>query len=332
MLSLKHPGTVLGEKQYAFLKTCKDAAVLKQLQNATSKWNVKGVRALMCVNIGPHGSGSGHEEFTGDAMQCYRFVLLWLLGAQVDGATYAANILKSWCTVCTKFEGANAPLECAWGSAALVRSAEILKYKWSGWTSLHEAQIHTFLDKIVLPNLKNRYKEIYLWKNNWILTILEALIQIAIFKNNVADFKWALSEYRKIAPLTFTTPFTGRNTEITRDLIHAQFQLDSHIQIAEMCFHQGIKDLYNDKLRSSMEYTAAILTGGGKHKPTDLSEKECATLNMIWVMPGAWEIGYNHYANRQKVAMPHTAKLVAPRHPEDMSFNWGPGWTHKNTY
>jgi len=317
----------LGDKQLASVRLGISSNVSTQLQNATNAWIKKGYKVIERVNIGPYGAGVGHDEFTGDSMQSYRYVLLWLSTKNPEHATNAANILQQWSYKCVSFQGLNAPLESAWGSTALIRSAELLKYTWSGWTPDLEKKINNFLTNIIVPNLKGRYLEISLWYSNWILVILEALIQIAIFRNSVIDFQWAVSEYRRLCPLTFTKPFTGQNTETTRDQIHSQFQLASHIQIAEMCWHQGVKDLYTPGLATSMEYIAGILIG---EKPKDLPATY--VFQQPWFLPSAWEIGYNHYVNRTKtIQLPKSLKILSSRRPESMSFNWGPGWTHYNT-
>ncbi len=319
---ITRPGTILGKKQLESLH--KSTSGIAKLQAETLKW--KGCRVIKCMDIGPHGAGVGHDEFTSDAMQSYRFVLLFLATANNVYAVKAAEIIYAWAVGCESIINSNAPLEVAWSATCFVRSAELLKYTWTGWTAGFEASLHKFLKSVCLPALRGRYKEIEKWKNNWILTIIECLLQIAIFQGDVKELNRLVGEYKRISPTTFVGAL-GQNTETTRDLIHAQFQLGSHVQICEMLFHQGC-DLYDERLKKSVEYHASILMN---KVPVDLSRDK---LRDVWFMPSAWDIAYNNYVNRKKCVLVDTRKLLeAPkRRPEGMAFNWGPGWTHEGTF
>lgn len=311
--AIKHPATILGPNQIKNIK-------LRHVVDI----DYKGPNVITHVNIGPFGVGEGHKQWMDDCMQSYRYVLLFLNTAKATYAQKAADIIKAWSIGCVSFRGLNAPLECGWGAAVLVRSAEILKYLWPGWNL--DLEVNSFLNRIIIPNLKGRYIEIYKWSNNWILTIQEALLQIALYQNNVKEFNYMIQEYRGVVPKTFVGEH-GQNTETQRDICpHCQFQIASHIQIAEIAHHQGITDLYTTTLQKSIEYHAAIINGT---MPCDVPKDK---LKDVWFMPGAWEIAYNHYTNRMKLQMPETKRLLDKRRPEGMSFNWGPGFIHQDSF
>ena len=316
--ALSHPGTVLGSTQYANIT--KHPQAVEKMKAECQAW--PGCRCIANVDIGPYGVGVGHKEFTGDCTQSYKFVLLWLATGDNSYALKAADIIKSWSSTCQTFVGGNAPLEIAWGSV-LVRSAEILKHKWPGWKeSGVEKVFNSFIDNIILPNLTGRYKEIYKWNNNWILTIFEALMQVYIYKDDKEKFLWTIEQYKQVAPKTFVGE-TGKNSEIERDIIHASFQLLSHIDICEMAYHQGIV-LYSDLIRKSCEYIATIING--KIPPEITKEK----IKDPWYMPANWEIAINHYVGRMKMQMPESIAMLEnkKRRPESSTFCWGCGWTH----
>lgn len=316
--SLIHPGTVMGSSHYANIS--KHVAAIKKMKDESAAW--PGCRCIANVNIGPFGVGLGHKEFTGDCTQSYKFVLLWLATGDNAYALKAAEIIRSWSVGCHSFGGANAPLEIGWG-CILVRSAEILRYKWSGWKeSGLEKSLGVFIDKIMLPNLTGRYKEIIKWNNNWILTILEALMQIYIYKDDIEKFKWCIDEYKNIRPRMFLGE-TGKNNEIERDIIHASFQLLSHINICEMAYHQGIV-LYDQLIWKSCEYIASIING---KVPADMTKEK---IKDPWYMPACWEIAINHYVRRMKMPMPESESMMQQkkRRPEGATFCWGCGWTH----
>jgi hypothetical protein len=319
---MKHPCTLLGERQMKTLVT--NVAGRARLHRETLTWTNKvgqerSSRSLQNVDIGAHGVGIGHDEFIEDAMQCYRFVLLFFAEQNEAFATRSCDILLCWARTCSEFKGSNAPLECAWGGTCFVRTAELLKYRWKGWTAGIDQLVNGFIDKILLPNLTGRYKEIKAWNNNWILTILECFQQIYIFKDDKERLNWMMKEYQEIAPRTFVGT-TGKNTESDRDTIHEQFQMASHVQICEVAYKMGT-NVYTDAILKSCEYIASKLNGT---IPADMK----APLKDNWFMPGAWETAYNHYVKRMKRAMPETEKVlnVRGRRPERMSFNWGPGW------
>lgn len=317
--AIKHPCGILGGKQF------------KKIYGSggfVSKQVIKDYkhRALVSVDIGPYGSGKGHDEFTGDCMQAYLQVLSWLCnGGDLSGPGKCREIVLAWSNTCETFKGANSPLEMAWGISPLVRSVEILKWKWKdGWKPDDDKVFNRFIDKIALPNLIGRFEEVKKWKNNWIFTIIEALIQIYMYRDDVDSVNKLVIVYKDLLKQCIQT--CGCNTENKRDMIHCQFQLASQIQIAEMLWHQGV-DLYDPLMLVSMEYQARILNG---EIPCELKKED---IKDNWFLPSSWEIGYNHYVNRKKKIMPHTSKLLSINKPEvTMSFNWGPGILHKDSF
>ena len=329
-LVLRHPGVVIGKPFFSSITANPSDPVyvagIKHLRDAIAKrGEACGGASLVvkCVDIGPYGVGKGHDEFTGDCMQAHRYAILFVATKEEQAAKSAIDIIKAWSVGCVSFTGANAPLECGWGGAAMIRSAELLKHTYAGWNASGvEPLLTAFIDKILMPNLLGRYKEIFFYANNWSLTILEALAQIYIYHNNSERYLWTLSEYRKLAPKTFVGSL-GKNTDSHRDQIHSQFNLMGHIQFCEIAWNQGI-DLYKEVpiLQKSVEYIASILNG--KQPPDTLREE----LTQVWFMPSAWDVAYNHYVHHQNQCMPELAMLLSkPGHrPEGQSFNWGPSW------
>lgn len=318
-----HPGGVLGSRQFSLLEVAsksKNEVVQKGLLslNKTTPLDYQS-RVIKNVDIGAYGKGKGHDEFVGDSMQVYQQVLMYVITKNDRYAKKAVGIVNDWIQGCQSFTGSNAPLECAWGGCVMVRGIELLKYTYPGWNKEFEKLFNSFLDKIIIPNLENRYKEIVKWNNNWVLTIQEARIQIAIFKEDRTTFNTMIEEFKK--SFNCCVFDCGMNTEIKRDQIHSQFQIGSIINICEMAWHQGI-DLYSDKVMKCMEFQAFILNG---NIPPEVKKED---LKDVWFMPSSWEIGYNHFRNRKKYLMPETGKLLVKNRPERLTFCWGPGWTH----
>jgi len=299
---MHHPGIGI-----AIPTVCHNACIL-ELEKY--KKNYPHPRTIANVNINANGQGVGHEEFVNDCMQMWRLALAGMY-------TESLQLLNSWCQGCITFKGTNAPLECAWGGAAMVKCVELIKTKNNRlFTSKTRESFDKFIDIILLPNLLGRFQEIAAWKNNWILAIIETLLVIYIYKDDITNFKATLDKYRTISPSTFISD-NGKNTEIDRDLVHAQFQLHSHLQICALAQQQKHGQLFTPLLAKSCEYIANIILNPS------------AQYKMPWFVPGAWEYGLRE--GSKLIEMPNTTKLLAKYRPEGMSFNWGPGWTYTTT-
>lgn len=326
--TINHPATLFGKKHLEDLKkipSSQDPVNIKGFDKLKRTANLSYVTSVIKnVDIGPYGVGKGHKELTQDSTQCYLHAVMWLIAREDKYAAKSLDILTKWSTGCESIKGANAPLECAWAAPPFTRAAEILKYTWPKWTAGNEQVFNKFLDGIIVPNLLGRYKEIFKWNNNWILTIIESLIQIGLYKNDVAMVNKYVAEFCKSMPCCIFE--NGFSTETKRDQCHLQFQIGSLTQICEMMWNQGV-DLYSmhdSRIRKCMEYHAFILNGG---VPPEVKKEE---LKDVWFLHCAWEVGYNHYVNRRKMSMPETTKLLSKNgiRPEHVTFNWGPGWLH----
>jgi hypothetical protein len=337
-----HPATTLGVSQIKNLHNCKTSSieVLRKgyvLLEKDTNLNYKS-RALSHIDIGPGGKGVGHDEFIGDSMQIYNLTLMFIATNDKRYAVKAISIQDEWNTKCVSFKGSNAPLECAWGSACMVRAIELLKYSLQDWRKTHfdyEKRFIKFLNTVITPNLRDRYNEIRKWNNNWILSIQEALLQIYLFSDDIHSSTIIIEDFKK--SIKNCVPLAcGMCTETKRDLIHTQFQIGSMVQIAEICWHQGI-DIYsinNNAILHCMEYHASILNG---NVPKDMTAIELNNLKDKWFMACVWDIGYNHFINRGKVSlnmMVQTDNLLKTKsnRPEKLTFNWGPGWIHFLSY
>ncbi len=328
-MSFKHPATILGNHHYEKLKhlqQTKDDILNKGLDDLRKSTPLDYKTSLIAnLNIGPYGQGGGHKEFIGDCMQMLQQTLMYVITMNENYARKAIDIIRIWCDGCQSFKGLNAPLECGWGGTLITRAVEILKYKYPNWNkSFVEQKFQGFLDRIIVPNLQARYREIFKYNNNWTATIIECFMQIALFRDDKNTFDWCISEYKKL--LNSCVFPSGKHTETTRDLIHAQFLLGGLVQIPEMCWHQGV-DLYkenNEILCKCMEYHAFILNKG---IPKDVKKEE---LKDIWFMSCVWDMSYHHYNKIKKRNMPECQKLLTKRRPEKLVFNWGPSFLWYN--
>jgi hypothetical protein len=333
MSNFKHPATIYSTRLLLLLSEVRDSQKLpyqngfKQLQKNTPLTFKPTV--IPNVYLGPYGIGSiGHNEFTGNATMSLQQVLMFIATKEEGYAKNAVNIIWQWSKGCLTITGSNTPLECGWANI-MIRAAEILKYKYpKGWTTTVNDDFVKYLDRIFLPNLTGkRYIEIFRYNNNWTITINEALLQIALFKEDKVSFLYYIEEYKKI--LVNCIMPTGQLQETKRDMWHSQAGIASFIQCAELCYQQGI-DIYscnNNLLKTCMEYHAKIISNNGNPPPPDFP-KDKLPIKDIYFFRCVWEVGYNHYANRKNIDMPETKALLIRYRPEQAVFNWGVGWLH----
>lgn len=338
IITITHPATTLSIQQIKKMSLIPSNSNIDEvhkkgfllLQKDTNVYHK--CRVIPDIDIAAYGKGKGHDEFTGDAMQILNLSLMFLCTADSKYAEKAMTLQDEWNTTCKSFKGSNAPLECAWGSTCMLRSIELLKYSYQNYVNNKgfEDRFKVFLNNIIIPNLTYRYNEIKKWNNNWILTIQEALLQYYLYINDIPNVNKIINEFKDAIKKCITHD-CGRCSETTRDLIHSQFQLGSIVQIAEMCWNQGVNiyNVHNNIIYKCLEYHANILNGS---IPEGMKKEE---LKDVWFMPSVWDIAYNHYVKREKIngGMPHTDKLLRTKtnRPEKLTFNWGPAWIHYNS-
>lgn len=289
--------------------------------------------AIAHVNLLPYGAGDGHVQFTTDAQMAYQSAVAYLVTANVDYAKQVVAILDAWASTCTLFEGPNAPLDAAWGTAAMARAAELLKYTWSnGWkASGVESRYLAWVDAHILSLLTTPLT----WdnRNNWGLSMCEARLMLSILREGTVthaydwskEFLFCQFEYQRIHS-GYVAPTTGEIGEVHRDCGHAQFSLGSLVQIAEMLWHQGI-DVYSFRdslLHTCMEFHAQIMLG---QIPKGITPGPIIDLTYL---PCGWRISRKHYVGRKGRTMLHVDTLLS-KYPNDcFTFHWGLGsLTHR---
>jgi hypothetical protein len=324
LVKLVHPGGVIDPHVLPKLRGLRsdEPNVLRLKKNTPLNYHP---RAIAHANLLPYGAGVGHAEFIGDGQMAYQSTLLYNVTGDEAYAKQAANILDAWATTCVTFDGPNAPLEAAWGTAAMARAAELLKYTWPGWKlSGVEDRYLKWIDNIILPHLVKPLG----WddRNNWGLSICEARLALSILRDGTTsptydwskEFLWCQFQYQRIhTGYVFNSGQTG---EFTRDYFHNQFGIGSLIQIPEILWHQGI-DLYSLReslMHKSMEFNAYPLLG--EKPPNAVGET-----HDIWFVPGGWFIAYKHYHGRKSLPMPKTEAVLAKYPMDDMVFHWGLG-------
>lgn len=279
-------------------------------------------QVIPVVNIGVNGVGQGHAEFTGDGKLAYANALAYLATKNKLYAQNCVAILRSWATICRQFGGANAPVEAAWGVAALSRSCELLKYTFPQWDPTVERLFVDWVRRLLLPHLRGdteQYKLNWGYFNNWHTSITEARLQYALLCNNIPEVNWCINRYRDIF-LSYVRN-NGVTGETFRDSDHCCFGLAGMIQTCELAYHQGV-DLYslrNGLLRDCIELHSGFY--GCNIFPSFAPKSRMIVYK--WIQPSAWEIAYNHYKNIKKRPMDNTRVLLTKIRPCKFELHWG---------
>lgn len=280
--------------------------------------------SLPVVDIGPGGVGIGHKEFTEDGEQCYAQALAFLITSNKKYLDNTLNILDSWATTCRTFRGSNAPLEAAWGTAAMARSLELVKYTCNrnDWRPDIEQRYITWVNTFLMPHLRGeteRYRLNWGFFNNWHISITEARLQFALVRDDLKEINWCQDNYIKIFnSFVREDGFTG---ETLRDSFHCVAGIGGMIQICELLYHQGV-DVYklrNNLLMRCVEFHARLY--GTDYTPPGFKREQFKISS--YIEPCAWEIARNHYATRLKIPMPYTDILLKRLRPCGYVFHWG---------
>jgi hypothetical protein len=317
---MKHPGTMMSPTMTFSLESdvmkspTRKMAFDKLIKETPLDYKPRPIEHVL---IGYGGTGNGHDEVTRDAEMAYQAALLLWTTKDKRYGDLVATILSAWCETNRFFEGDNAPLEAAWSVCSFNRAAELLK-AWPGFKI--SPKYFLWLDSVILPALNAAH--VWRWKpyNNWHYSILCARMQTAILRDNRDEFNKAIQKYKEILPSTiccFGTDWCI--TETKRDLTHAQFLLGGIIQIPEMAYHQGVTDLFDDRLVKVFECHAALML---REIPQGIDAKEIKAPYGYWQEP-VWEIAYCHFAGRKKIPMPKTKAYLDKIRPEDVTFHWG---------
>lgn len=323
-----HPGTMMSPAMTFALRedVAKDAWRKKAFDKMVKEVSLEyKPLALEVVNIGYNGVGQGHKECTEDGRVAYTAALLYWSTMDDKYAKLAINVIRAWATKNKVFNGDNAPLEAAWSVCSLARAAELVKYAKSDsikaeWKQV-EAAFFTWLDVIVMPLLRD--KNVWKWKpkNNWHFSMLCARAQIAILREDQAEWQWAMDCYKMCMGEALSKEHECHTCETKRDVTHAMFLLGGMIQFPEMAYHQGFKGVFEPRLSKVFEYQAAIML---KEVPDGITKEEIKTPYGFWYEP-VWEVTLAHYSGRCGIPMPKTEKWIATFRPERVCFHWGGG-------
>ena len=336
----RHPGILVNRAQLEAVRTKIRAgtepwasafAKMKASSFAALTWTPKPRAIIECGAYSKPNLGCSEER--DDSVAAYTHALLWTLTGDEAHARKAVEILNAWPGVLQDHTNFNAPLQTAWAASVWPRAAEIMRYTYPRWSAADVARFETMLRNVYLPKVADGSATT---NGNWELSMIEAMMHIAVFTEDRALFDKAAGMWRRRVPAYFYVKTDGATAvpapgghddtpdkvvkrwygqaqledgvcqETCRDLSHTQFGLAAAIDTAETARQQGL-DLYGEqspRLRAALERHASYLLG--EPAPAWLCNGH---FERVETLP-MWEIAYNHFAGREGLALPLTERLV----------------------
>jgi len=320
-----HPGGVNGQNELDFVKA-KIAAKQQPwygFYNQMKAGAKSGSNAKKQVNSNDNTVAGTARD---DGWKAYCNALTWYFTDQEVYAEQAIAILNAW-AIFEGFTGGNDQdkLQAGWMGAIFGPAAEIMR-DYPGWKPEDMKAVQNMFRKAYYPQLKTAST----WNGNVDLTQIDALMNIAVFCEDEAEFNLGIARLRKRNPAYFYLAsdaassrnyggssfpgnwfgpiqlLEGLTQESCRDNNHhTQFAMASALHASEVAWNQGV-DVYTENTKrytATMELIATqILTG--------LMQGTCVNNKTTVEYIDTWEIGYNHYHNRKGIVLPNTEKLI----------------------
>ncbi|MBT3269315.1 hypothetical protein HN371_19370 [Candidatus Poribacteria bacterium] len=328
VMDFVHPGALNSKAELDFVKA--------QIQAGAQPWKDEFDQAASSsyATQHPHGLTNIDSEdddanvSRDDAIASYAQALLWYFTGDEAYAERSIAILNSWSRL-QSFTGGSEQdrLQAGWIGAVFAPAAEIMR-GYPGWAAGDIENLQAMFRTAFYPQLNTAS----FWNGNVDLTQIDAMMAIAVFNEDGAEFTAGIERLRTRSrgyfyltsdgarpepiagdggdPQAFWSNPTqwvdGLTQETCRDNgHHAQYALGSALHAAEVAWHQGV-DVYTEhqeRYTAAMELMATqLLTGSMQGVCSD----DVSTRSRY----DTWEVGYNHYHNRVGVALPNTRKLI----------------------
>ncbi len=353
---LIHPGILVDQDMLDFVKAKITAggapwkAALAMVSSDSMGSLSYKAKPRATVECGPSSMpDNGCTDEKNDVIAAYTHALIWAYTGDQKHAAKAIEIMNAWSAVLKQHTNDNQQLQAAWAAEIFPRAAEIIRYTNAGWSAADAEKFSTMLKTAYLPEVKDGSTR----TGNWDTSAIEAAMNIAIFTDDMVEFKKAVALWRARTPayvyLTSDGPLPvqppresaksdaslksywfnpkkfvdGLIQETCRDTPgsgtagfgHAQYGVAAIINAAETAGIQGV-DLFSaeqKRLSAMLELHAGYLNKYPNGVPPDLCS---ATIAGVQADP-MWDIGYNAYANVLKLPLPETAKLMLKIRPTE---------------
>lgn len=323
-----HPGGVNSASELEFVKGRIKAGEqpwkgeFDQLRN--SGYATRSAHGLRAIN----SNGKDAQLSQEDAIAAYAQSLLWYFTDEDIYAQRCIAILNSWSTLEGFTAGSDQDrLQAGWTGSLFASAAEIMRGN-PDWSAHDIEKFQAMFRRAFYPQLTTASS----WNGNVDLTQINALMAIAVFNEDQAEFEIAIARLKtrnrsyfyltsdgpELAPIAgdggnprafWSNPkrlIDGLTQETCRDNgHHSQFALGSALHAAEIAWHQGV-DVYaenQERYTAAMELMASQFLSGSMQ---GICKNDTPTADRY----DAWEVGYNHYHNRMDISLPKTKALI----------------------
>ena len=379
-----HPGIVVSQAQLDATRAAwqaGDPVIVDQVNKAENSnygslsYSVQGPWPGGINQCGANSNpNNGCQLADNDSNAAYVQALLWYI---TGNQTYADNAINIMNTYAGSFKGyagtnglacpsgtdcSNGPLQSGWDSEKWPRAAEIIRYgksasgAGSGWSATSISAFSNMLTNIYQPVIQNGSGV----NGNWDMSMIDGMMQIAVFTQNAALLASARSFWKgRVPDLFYLQSVDGSNhapsprgspswfgqtvfnastnnvgQETCRDLRHMEDSISSAILTAETDWIQG-GELYTDtsmsaedRIVGSMNVMAGLESSrtGGPDSLINAPSGYCTAAahpNQILIGPGStYAIGYNAYHNRLNVPAMADASGTSGLHGTANTYNW----------
>eukprot|EP00045_Choanoeca_perplexa_P012989 m.144645 g.144645 ORF g.144645 m.144645 type:complete len:380 (-) comp16203_c0_seq2:1058-2197(-) len=328
-----HPGVYLNADQLNYARQQITAqsgthydAYVKALNSSLAKpdYKPRGPPASGVIECGSYSHPDhGCSDESDDTATAFLQAMLFALNGNQTYADNAIGILNAYAYGVKKYNNTNAPLQSAWSAQMTTKAAELLKYNGARWQQEDQDQLAAFWKTLVLPLIVDGST----YNGNWELSMIDAMIGMAVFTNDTELFNHSVTFWRQRVPAyfyihtdgdkpkqcprgneywynqtVFNASVDGVCQETCRDFGHMQFGLASTMYIAETAYIQGV-DLYREeqaRLTAALEFHAKYLLGA------PVPDIICSGNGVKLSQSPTFEVAYNAYHHRNNVSLPLT--------------------------
>jgi hypothetical protein len=300
----KHPGILVTRARLDYVKEriAANDTVFVNAFNAMnlSEWAsktyaIKGTLTggkISCDGTSSNNVGCTEEQH--DSTAAYTQALMWYLTGDEVYAKNAVSIMNTYSSNLTGGHGgSNAPLQSAWAAENWPAAAEIIRYTYSGWSNADVQAFASMLKTQHLPYITGTNGDGN--NGNWKLSMIDAMLGIAIFTEDRALYDDAVALWKKWVPayyynaaldggkpvtfagspvnadgsmkwngqIVFDTSVSGVSQETCRDTQHVGLGMAATFNAAETAYIQGT-DLYTveaTRLIQALEFESKLLYG-----------------------------------------------------------------------
>lgn len=336
-ITFVHPGGLNSKEELDFVKA-KIKAGAQPWTNVFTQVKVlatDGVNALTYINSNSKDSDISKN----DARKAYANALIWYFTDDDIYAQQAIIVLNAWSGL-QGFTGGNDQdkLQAGWVGALFASAAEIMR-AYSGWAPADIKNFQVMFKRVFYPQLNTASN----WNGNVDLTQIDAMLNIAVFNEDEAEFNLGIKRFNKRILSYFyqvsdgeATPIEGDGSNInafwsnpakwvdglTQETCrdnghHAQYGMASALHAAEVAWHQGV-DIYTPntkRLTDAMELLAIQIVSGNM-------QGTCSNNITTTDIYNTWEVGYSHYHFRKGISLPNTERVLAVKVRVNSTSDW----------